>query len=50
MKTTHQIAEELLQLPDVQLHIEGWCLLDNQEICAVMSEYDPEGTAFLIPQ
>jgi hypothetical protein len=32
MKTTHQIARELLDMPDVPLHIEGWRMGWDDEI------------------
>jgi hypothetical protein len=48
MKTTHQIAAELLQLPDVPLRVEGWCQRDGYETAAVMTAYDPENEAILI--
>ena len=48
MKTTHQMARELLALPDVRLVIEGWCMTwDRPEMVADMTEYDPEGTAII---
>jgi hypothetical protein len=40
MKTTHQIARELLALPDVELVIEGWCPMDNHEMVAEITSYD----------
>lgn len=50
MKTTHQIAKELLALPDVPLVIEGWVGMSSygHETIAVMTEYDPTGTAILV--
>lgn len=48
MKTTHQVARELLALPDVPLKVELWCGWDNPK--AVMSQYDPEGTAFIVDE
>ena len=42
MKTTHQIAKELLGLPDVRLCVEMWCLQDYEEIIAKMAEYENE--------
>lgn len=45
MKTTHQLAKELLALPDVPLEVEGWC---GGDIIAKMTRYDPEGTAILV--
>ncbi len=50
-KTTHQIAAELLALPDVPLHIEMWCEMDGYETVAKMAEYENEdGTrdAFIV--
>ncbi len=47
MKTTHQIAMDLLALPDVPLVIEMWCVMDGYETVARMTEYDPEGTAII---
>jgi hypothetical protein len=46
-KTTHQIAQELLALPDVELVIEGWCQMEGYTMTAAMTNYDPEGTAIL---
>ena len=48
MKTTHQIAKELLALPDVKLVVEGWCDMAGHELTAKMTGYDPENTAILI--
>jgi len=48
MKTTHEIARELLKLPDVPLLVEGWCRANDEEIEARMTAYDPEGTAILV--
>lgn len=48
MKTTHQLARELLALPDVPVKVEMWCGWDDPT--AVMSDYDPEGTAFIVDQ
>ena len=42
MKTTHQIAAELLALPDVPPKVEMWCLLDRDEMVAKMAEYENE--------
>ena len=39
-KTTHQIATELLALPDIPLVIEGWCMMDNHEMIAEITSYD----------
>lgn len=46
-KTTHQMARELLGLPDVRLVIEMWCDMENREMSADMTEYDPDGTAII---
>jgi hypothetical protein len=46
-KTTHQMACELLALPDVPLVIETWCTEDDKEMVAEMTGYDPEGTAII---
>lgn len=48
MKTTHQLAAELMELPDVPVLVNGWILIDNFEVTARMSEYDPSGTAFIV--
>jgi hypothetical protein len=46
--TTHEMARQLLALPDVPLLIEGWCTVSTvSEIVAEMTEYDPEGTAII---
>ena len=42
MKTTHRIARELLALPDVPLHIEGWCRMDNREMVAELTDYSDQ--------
>lgn len=47
MKTTHQIAAELLALPDVPLVIEGWCMMDNHEMVAKITDYC-DGTAIIM--
>lgn len=48
MKTTHQIARELLALPDVRLVVEYWIMLGEEyEMVAEMTEYDTEGTAII---
>lgn len=46
-KTTHEMARELLALPDVPLVIEAWCGMENHEMSAGMTEYDPTGTAII---
>jgi len=49
MKTTHQMARELLSLPDVRLVIELWIMQSEDcEMVAEMTEYDPEGTAIIL--
>lgn len=48
MKTTHDIAKELLALPNVPLVIEGWCEMRGHETTAQMTGYDPEGTAIIV--
>lgn len=48
MKTTHQIAKELLALPDVKLIVEGWCSRQGYELTAKMTQCDPSGTAILV--
>ena len=45
--TTHQMANRLLELPNIQLVIEGWCVMKNHEISADLTEYDPEGEAII---
>jgi hypothetical protein len=49
MKTTHQIAKELLALPDVLLVVEYWIMQapSTHEMVAEMTDYDPEGTAII---
>lgn len=46
-KTTHEMARELLLLPDVPLVIDGWCEMDGYEMVADMTLYDPDGTAII---
>lgn len=48
MKTTHQLAEELLALPNVKLIVEGWCDMEDNEPVAKMTAYDPWETAILV--
>jgi hypothetical protein len=48
MKTTHQLAEELLKLPDVSVVVEGWCDMEGYEPGAKMTSYDPGGTAIIM--
>lgn len=45
--TTHEMAKQLLDLPDVELVIEMWCIMPNHVPQAEMTEYDPEGTAII---
>ncbi len=40
MKTTHQIARELLELPDVPLQIEMWCRMEGHETAVDFREED----------
>lgn len=40
MKTTHELARELLSLPNVRVVIEQWCSMDGYEPTALMTEYD----------
>jgi hypothetical protein len=49
MKTTHQVARELLALPDVELVIEGWCDMSflGYTMKAEMTAYDRKGTAII---
>lgn len=46
-KTTHEMARELLALPDVPLEVELWCNMSGHECSAVMTDYDPTGTAII---
>lgn len=46
MKTTHELARELLALPDVPVLVELWCGWHNPT--AVMTEYDLEGKAIIV--
>ena len=47
MKTTHQMARELLALPDVPLYIDEWFYhWGDREIVAEMTN-NPEGTALI---
>lgn len=45
MKTTHQLAAELMALPDVPVVVEMWT---RDEPFAKMTLYDPEGTAMIV--
>lgn len=46
-KTTHEMARELLALPDVKLVIEMWCEMRGHEMSADMTAYDSTGTAII---
>jgi hypothetical protein len=47
MKTTHEIARELLALPDVPLFIDGWFYhWADREMVAEMTK-NPKGTAII---
>lgn len=48
MKTTHQLARELYLLPDVPVVIEYWASIRGHEPTALMTEYDPDGTAIIV--
>ena len=48
MKATHELAQELLALPNVPLVVEGWCRQPGLVLTAVMAEYDPDGEAILV--
>lgn len=48
MKTTHQLARELYLLPDVPVVIEYWASIQGHEPTALMTEYDPDGTAIIV--
>lgn len=48
--TTHEMARQLLALPDVPLHIEMWCQMEGYEMMARMTEFDPEGTAIIMQE
>jgi len=43
MKTTHEIARDLLALPDVPLLVEGWCEMNNHEVAVKMRDADETG-------
>ena len=46
--TTHEMAKQLLALPDVPLVIEGLVTMTwSHETVAEMTGYDPEGTAII---
>lgn len=40
MKTTHQLAHELLSLPDVEVVLEGSCHGEDYEIGTKLTSYD----------
>lgn len=44
--TTHEMARQLLALPDIRLTIEGWCRLNNHQMTAEITGYD-ENTAII---
>jgi hypothetical protein len=46
-KTTHEIARELLALPDVPLVVEMWVTMHGYTMTASMTDYDPDGTAII---
>jgi len=50
MKTTHQIARELLDMPDAPLHIEMWGMGRGDEIGVVEVDEDchPAGGVMLV--
>lgn len=48
MKTTHELARELIALPDKPIKVEGWSDLEDHDVTAKMTRYDPEGTAILV--
>lgn len=39
-KTTHEMAKELLALPDIPLVIEGWCDMPGYAMTAELTDYD----------
>ena len=41
-KTTHEMARELLALPDVPLVIELWCDMEGCECVAELTGYDDQ--------
>lgn len=45
--TTHEMAKQLLALPNVRLVIEMWCVESDKQMVAEMTAYDPEGTAII---
>lgn len=47
MKTTHELARELLSLPDVRVVIELWCSMEGYEPTAIMTDYDSH-TAIIV--
>lgn len=48
MKTTHELAKELMELPDMEIVVEGWISHRGYEIAAVRSGFDPERVAILV--
>jgi hypothetical protein len=40
--TTHEMAHRLLLLPDIKLVIEGWCVMDNHEMTASITDYSED--------
>lgn len=38
--TTHELAKQLMELPDVPLEIEGWCRMKGYETRAKLCSYD----------
>lgn len=47
-KTTHELAKELLDLPDVSVGVELWCERENYEPVAVMTQYVPDDRAIIV--
>ncbi len=46
-KTTHELAAELLALPNVPVVVELWGEMDGYEMVAKMTKYDPDKTAII---
>ncbi len=44
--TTHEMARQLLDLPDVRLTIQGWATMNNHQMTAEITGYD-ENTAII---
>jgi hypothetical protein len=40
--TTHEMARQLLSLPDINLVIEGWCIMNNHEMTASITDYSED--------